>query len=152
MARFDLDRLVGGLRRVAGEHVAALARRDYGGDPVTDEEWSRVFAAFGPRVPSGDELARRIRNPELGERGMRLLRHFDALDQLDRITCPTLVCVGRHDPVTPVEAAHEIADGLRSPDRRLHVLDDAGHFPWLDRPDGYWALLTSWLAGKGARP
>jgi pimeloyl-ACP methyl ester carboxylesterase len=146
MARFDLDRLVDGFRQVAGENVAGLARRDYGGDPVTDEEWARVFATFGPRVPSADELARRIRNPEVGELGMRLLRTFDIVDQLDRITCPALVCVGRLDPVTPVAAAHEIADGLRSPVRRLQVIDDAGHFPWLDRPDHYWSLITDFIA------
>ena len=155
MARFDLDRLVAGFARVAGADgadIAALARRDYGGDPVTDQEWSRVFAAFGPRVPDGDELARRIRNPELGEYGMRLLRRFDAVDQLARIRCPTLVCVGREDPVTPVEAAREIADHLDPHTTRLAILDDTGHFPWLDHPDRYWALLTSWLAGKGVRP
>ena len=151
MARFDLDRLVAGFARAAGADVAGLARRDYGGDPITDDEWSRVFAAFGPRVPGADELARRIRNPELGEHGMRLLRCFDAVDQLARIRCPVLVCVGRDDPVTPVEAADEIVDHL-DPDRtRLAVLDGSGHFPWLDDPDGYRALLTGWLSDSGGR-
>jgi len=150
MARFDLDRLVAGFARVAGPDVAALARRDYGGDPITDEEWSRVFAAFGPRVPDADELARRIRNPELGEDGMELLRRFDAVDQLARIRCPSLVCVGRQDAVTPVDAAREIADHLDPGTTRLAVLDDAGHFPWLDDPDGYWRLLSGWLAENGA--
>jgi hypothetical protein len=104
-----------------------------------------VFAAFGPRIPDGDELARRIRNPELGEHGMRLLRRFDAVDQLARIRCPTLVCVGRQDPVTPVEAAREIAEHLDPAAARLAVLDDTGHFPWLDRPDRYWDLLRQGL-------
>jgi len=48
-ARFDLTRLVEGFRRVAGDEIAELARRDYGGDPVNDEEWTRIFAAFGPK-------------------------------------------------------------------------------------------------------
>jgi proline iminopeptidase len=151
MARFDLDRISAGFARVAGADVAALARRDYGGDPVTDEEWSRVFAAFGPRVPDADELARRVRNPELGEHGMALLRRFDAVDQLARIRCPVLVCVGREDAVTPVEAAREIADHLDPATTRLALLDDTGHFPWLDHPDRYWPLLTGWLAENGAR-
>jgi hypothetical protein len=43
---------------------------------------------------STQELARRIRNPELGALGMRLLRRFDVVDQLAHVTCPTLVCVG----------------------------------------------------------
>ena len=51
MARFDLDRLAAGFRAVAGDEVAELARRDFGGDAVTDEEWERVFAAYGPHIP-----------------------------------------------------------------------------------------------------
>jgi pimeloyl-ACP methyl ester carboxylesterase len=106
-ARFDLARLVEGVRRFAGDEVADLARRDYGGDPVTDNEWARVFAAFGPRVPDQQQLGRRIRNPEVGTHGMELLRNFDVINQLARIDCPTLVCVGELDSVTPVDASPE---------------------------------------------
>lgn len=154
MARFDLPRLVDGFRGVAGEAVAGLAGRDYGGDPVSDAEWATVFAAFGPRVPSTQELARRIRNPELGESGMRLLRRLDVVDHLARIACPTLVCVGDLDPVTPVAAAREILDALPAGTGRLQVIENAGHFPWLDRPDRYWSAITTFVAtatrGRGA--
>jgi pimeloyl-ACP methyl ester carboxylesterase len=149
MARFDLDRLAEGFRRRAGDEVAGLARREYAGDSVTDEEWARVFAAFGPTVPSPDELARRVRNPDVGELGMELLRGFDVVDQLPRITCPTLVCVGELDAVTPVEAAREIVDGLQPGVGRLKEIEGAGHFPWLDATDRYWPVLRSFLAAVG---
>jgi pimeloyl-ACP methyl ester carboxylesterase len=96
-ARFDLGRLVEGFRSVAGDEVAELARRDFRGDPVTEEEADKVFAAFGPRVPSVEELARRVGNPDVNEPGMELVRRFDVVDQLARNTCPTLVCAGRLD-------------------------------------------------------
>src|SRR5688500_6099778 len=105
MARFDLTRLVEGFRRAAGDEVAELARRSYGGDPVSDAEWTRVFAAFGPRVPDAEPLSRRISNAEVGAHGLELLHTFDVVDQLGRIDCPTLVCVGERDAVTPPEAA-----------------------------------------------
>jgi proline iminopeptidase len=145
MARFDLARLVEGFRSMAGDAVAELAGRDYGGDPVTDEEWAVIFAAFGPVVPSADELARRIRNPDLGGRGMELFRRLDVVDQLARISCPTLVCVGELDPVTPVAASREIMAALPSEMGRLEVLDGAGHFPWLDRPERYGSLVTGFV-------
>ena len=65
-ARFDLGRLVKNVRSVAGDDVARLAERDYGGDPVSDAEWALVFAAFGPVVPDADQLGRRIGNPDVG--------------------------------------------------------------------------------------
>ena len=37
--------------------------------------------------------------------GLKVMRGFDVLDQLARIECPTLVCVGELDPITPVAAA-----------------------------------------------
>jgi len=145
MARFDLERLVEGFRTAAGDEVAELARRDYGGQAVSDAEWARVFAAFGPRVPDADELARRVRNPEVGAVGMEQLRRLDVVDQLVRITSPTLVCVGQLDPVTPPAAAQEIVDALGPGVRRLQVLEGAGHFPWLDHPDRYWPLIATYL-------
>ena len=145
-ARFELDRLVEGVRRVAGDDVAELARRDYGGDPVSDEEWPRVFAAFGPRVPDEHQLARRIRNPVVGAHGMELLRRFDVVEQLARIDCPTLVCVGEVDAVTPVDASQEIVDGLRDGIGRLEVIAGAGHFPWLDDPTAYWPVIEEFVA------
>jgi pimeloyl-ACP methyl ester carboxylesterase len=145
-ARFDLQRIIGGFRRVAGDEVAELARRSYGGDEVTDAEWARVFAAFGPHVPDASELARRQGNLELSPHGMDLLRGVDLLDQLARIESPTLVCVGALDPVTPVEAAEEIAAALPAGIARLEVVAGAGHFPWKDAPDGYWSLLADFLS------
>jgi pimeloyl-ACP methyl ester carboxylesterase len=144
-ARFDLTRLVEGFRRFGGDEVGELARRDFGGDPVTDEQWARVFAVFGPRVPNAPQLARRIRNPELGAHGIELLRSFDVVDQLARIECPTLVRVGEFDPVTPVDASHEIVDALPRGVGRLEVIEAAGHFPWKDVPDRYWPVIESFV-------
>ena len=145
MARFDLARLVEGFRRFGGDAVAELARRDYGGDPLTDDEWARVFAAFGPRVPDQQQLQRRIRNPELGAHGMALLCQFDVIEELARIDCPTLACVGELDPVTPVAASREIVDALPRGIGRLEVIAGAGHFPWKDVPDRYWGVMEDWL-------
>ena len=151
LARFDLGRLVEGFRQVAGDRVADLARRDYAGDPVTDAEWASVFGAFGPHLPDERALARRIRNPAVGEPGMARMRAFDAVADLHRVECPTLVSVGERDPVTPVAAAREIHDALPAHLRRLDVIDGAGHFPWLDTPDRYWAVLRDFVEDV-ARP
>jgi pimeloyl-ACP methyl ester carboxylesterase len=152
MARFDLGRLVDGVRAAAGDEVAELARRDYDGDPVSESDWRRVFAAFGPTIPSDEQLARRIRNPDVGAAGMELLRSVDIVDQLRRIACPTLVCVGALDPVTPPSAAREIVDAMPHGTAHLAVLDGAGHFPWLDAADVYWAMLEEFVATIGATP
>ena len=151
MARFELDRLVEAFRAAGGDEVADLARRAYSGDPVSTVEWSRVFAAFGPCVPDDDTLARRIPNVDVAKPGMELLRRLDVVDQLGSIACPTLVCTGALDPVTPPAAAREILDGLPPGVGELHILDGAGHFPWLDQPDTYLKLVAGWVNATDRR-
>jgi pimeloyl-ACP methyl ester carboxylesterase len=107
MARFDLNRLVEEFRRVGGDGVAAVAERVYGGDSrtVTPEEWAPCWRLFGPWVVGEQERERTVVNQELNEPGLELMRGFDVVDQLGRIDCPTLVCVGELGPATPVAAA-----------------------------------------------
>jgi proline iminopeptidase len=144
-ARFDIPRLVEGFRRVAGDMVAEIAGRDFGGEPVTDEESSEVDAAFGPGVPDADQRARAARNLDLGPVGMELVRRTDIVDELHRVTCPTLVAVGELDPVTPVGAAQEIVDALPDGLAQLDVIPGAGHWAWKDAPDLFWPMITRFV-------
>jgi pimeloyl-ACP methyl ester carboxylesterase len=53
---------------------------------------------------------------------------------LARIDCPALVVWGDRDPYLPPEFADRYAAALGGEAETLHV-PDAGHWPWLDRPD-----------------
>jgi proline iminopeptidase len=144
-ARWDPPRMVEGFRRVAGDEVAQIAGRSYGGDEVTEEEWARVFAAFGPHVPDEEREARTPKNLELNSHGMELIRRLDIVDQLSRVDSPTLVSVGELDPVTPVTAADEIVGALPEGVAQLEVIAGAGHFAWLDAPDRFWPIIIEFV-------
>ena len=62
--------------------------------------------------------------------------------------CPTLVCVGELDPITPISAAGEIVEAMPEADVRLEIVEGAGHFLWKDVPDRYWPLLTEFVAAR----
>lgn len=53
---------------------------------------------------------------------------------LSDLRCLSLVAWGTQDPYIPAEFARKYADALGGP-VKLVELDDAGHWPWLDRPD-----------------
>jgi len=135
VARWDPERLVEGFRAVADDRIADIARRDFGGEPVSDAEAEQVAGAFGPNVLEPEERARQIDNPDLGPHGMELVRQFDVVAQLTRVTCPTLIIAGDRDPVTPVDAANEIMAALPVGIGRRVVIHGAGHFAWLDAPE-----------------
>jgi pimeloyl-ACP methyl ester carboxylesterase len=54
-------------------------------------------------------------------------------EHLGRITCPALVLWGADDPYIPASFAQAYADAL--PDAEAKVLENAGHWPWLQRPE-----------------
>lgn len=151
MGRYDVTRIVEGFRRFGGDEVAAIAERVYGGGPppVTDEEWERCRVVFGPNVLTDEERGRLLSNPDLGEAAMESLRSFDVLHLLHAVACPTLVCVGELDPVTPVAAACEIANALPAGLARLEVIENAGHWTWKDAPERYWPLLLAFVREVG---
>jgi proline iminopeptidase len=148
-ARWDTPRMVDAFRRLAGAEVAELAGRSYAGEEVSDEEWARVSAAFGPRRPDEDRHARVSKNLPLNSHGMELIRGLDITDQLGRLESSTLVCVGELDPVTPIGAAEEIVAALPE-GAELEVVRDTGHFPWLDAPDRFWPLIIGFIQKSGA--
>ena len=149
LARFDFARTVDTFRRIGGDDIADIVSRVYGGQrqSVSTQQWARCWKLFGPWVVGDDERARTIVNAELNAPGLALMRTFDVVDQLARIDCPTLVCVGELDPITPVSAARELFEALPAAHARLEVIEGAGHFTWMDAPDRYWPLLLEFVAG-----
>ena len=57
---------------------------------------------------------------------------------------PVLLVWGDEDPVIPVDHGHAAHAAL--PGSRLEVFPGAGHFPMLDDPHRFAALLTDWVA------
>lgn len=146
MARFDLDRVVDGFRDKHGEEIAAIVRRSYLGDPnVTPDQWAQCWNLFGPWVPGDTEKARIPRNEALNLVGGELMLRFDLTSELAGVRAPTLVSVGELDPITPVWAAEAILSGLRDGIGRLDVIEDAGHFPWRDRPHAFWSSVRRFV-------
>lgn len=68
--------------------------------------------------------------------------------QISAISCPTLVVVGGEDVNAPVAAGERIAALIAH--ARLVVLPGVGHFPPVERPDVFNALLRRFLTDLNA--
>lgn len=73
--------------------------------------------------------------------------NYDIKDRLPSITAPTLVTVGRHDWITPVEASEQIAALI--PNSRLVVFESSGHSPQLEEPELFQRTVRAFLAEAG---
>jgi len=77
-------------------------------------------------------------------RGFEVLAGWSSVDRLATITCPTLLIAGRHDVFTSFPQSYRIA--RRMPDAEVVVLEESGHFPWLEQPAEFFGVVTDWLA------
>jgi 3-oxoadipate enol-lactonase len=70
---------------------------------------------------------------------------MDHREIIRKITAPTLIIAGRHDPATTVEAAEFIRD--RIPGAQLAVLE-AAHIANVEQPQAYTDTLLTFLTAK----
>jgi pimeloyl-ACP methyl ester carboxylesterase len=75
------------------------------------------------------------------QRGMAVRRDYS--DDLSDIEVPTLVIVGRDDPIRPVPDAEFMHD--RIPSSRLQIIEDAAHLTNMEQPDVFNRALTDFL-------
>ena len=77
------------------------------------------------------------------------LPNYDVTGRLGEITCPTLITVGRHDWITPVEASQELADNIA--ESQLVIFEKSGHSPQIEERDAWLSAVRSFLAGSFSR-
>jgi pimeloyl-ACP methyl ester carboxylesterase len=92
------------------------------------------------RVEPGDQR----RPPPPRARWQASVRRVDLRPRLGEISAPALVCVGRHDPQTPWADNAAIAAAL--PAGRLEVLERSGHYPFVEEPDRFAAVVAGFLS------
>jgi len=68
---------------------------------------------------------------------------YDIRDKLLEIEVPTLIMAGKHDWITPLPFARELAEGI--PRARLVVFEDAGHAINSDMPDKFKEVIREFL-------
>ena len=75
-----------------------------------------------------------------------LVNRPDAAAYLPDISCPVLLMVGRQDAWSPLSQHEEMLNLL--PDARLVVIEDAGHFAPIERPEATAAALVPFLTER----
>lgn len=74
------------------------------------------------------------------------LQSYDLHSRLAKVRCPTLIITGDADMV-PEDATTSLQNAIR--DSELEVLERCGHFPYIERPDVFFPILTRFLKKAG---
>lgn len=115
----------GGLQGVSGRDVSR--RETYG-------VWNFATAAHASKCDA-----------EMDRTAERVFYEYDHADvPQGTVTAETLIVAGGADALTPVAAAEAIQRDI--PNATLTVLDGVGHYPWVERPAAFAALVEEFLA------
>jgi proline iminopeptidase len=151
-ARYAPEVSVEAFRRLGGEVVADIVRRDF---EEGTEETSNLFVEHAlpimSRHPDALALSRDMVARTVLHQAVEL--HFNATEgkamdlrpELAAVRCPTLVVSGEHDPITPPVCGEEIAAALPAHLSEYVCLAGAGHMLSLDAPAELSATLRAFI-------
>lgn len=135
-----------------GDSLAAL-KKEWAGDYETDEDMAALWAEemkfyfreFGPRAAA---YHARTKHLPVRVRPLRAFNDREAMEldlrpRLSDIRVPTLILVGRHDFITNVAMAEEMARTI--PDARLVVLEGSGHFGHVEEPERFREVVRGFV-------
>ena len=103
--------------------------------PVLDDVIDEVIEARN--LPETKRAVLKAVRATIGVGGVR--SGLLVLDRLATLRRPPLIVWGREDRIVPVRHAEQAARVL--PDARVHVIERCGHWPQLERPDEFNAVM-----------
>jgi proline iminopeptidase len=145
-------------RRQATPEQWAAYRALWDGSLPDDQSFRRAFETIGPLYFHDRALAAAANAARADTRYRLAVRKFvieheyrtyDCRAELARISCPTLVMVGRHDWICPVDQAEEIHKLI--PHSELAIFEASGHSPQTEEREAFVARLNGFLGNRGPR-
>lgn len=125
--------------------------------PASNAELERLFHTVLPLYfyRFDPKLARRlfadiIWSSSAAARNEQLLPRYNVASRLKEIEVPTLIVVGRDDFVCPPSQADLLHQRIAGSE--LIVLEQSGHFPYVEEPDAFFRSVRSWLKRVSRRP
>jgi proline iminopeptidase len=93
-----------------------------------------------------EEQGKRVRHAPLVAAHMwrNVLPTYDVRGRLWTITFPTLVIVGRHDWITPVSQAKDMARLIRG--SRLEIFEESGHTTYMEENEKFLKVVGDFLS------
>ncbi len=115
------------------DYLADAFPRYVAPERINDHELWGTFAAMGKSL-----------GPAVAVRQIRALLEYPGFGGcLGRIACPTVMICGREDRRTPVASHEELVKQI--PGAKLRVIEWAGHFTPLEKPEAVTETLRDWL-------
>jgi pimeloyl-ACP methyl ester carboxylesterase len=119
-------------------------------DPrVVNDELIRVFLEMA-REPGAADASRRVLKSGVDWRGVKPMVLDQVREAARAIRAPTLIIWGNQDRVLPVEHARTAQQQM--PHARLHLFDQCGHVPMIEKADEFNQLVSEFISEHVLQP
>jgi proline iminopeptidase len=132
------------------EEQKAIASRLWDGNFETEEHLREYFQVMGPMYSlthnssSSGAMDKTILSVDaINVAFGGFLRDYNVLDELHKITAPTLVIGARHDWICAPEFSEEIAKAIPKAD--LRIFENSGHLIRVDEPEALLDVIAGFL-------
>lgn len=148
-----------GVPGMSNDEMKPLLDRMTLGQVYNDDDYRYIYLKLLPlyvagEIDAADAAAKAAAMPIRSETHNRVMQQcsltYDIVDQIGIIRVPTLITVGRHDWICPVEGSEEMHRLI--PTSQLVIFEQSGHGCQNEEHDKYLALMRQFLADpKGGR-
>jgi proline iminopeptidase len=136
-----------------GERWYSEAARAFEMNPRTDQEMTQMLEATLPFYWSDPKKAESFQD-DFAASSVSVVAfagatasertQFDVRSELKKVTAPALIVVGEDDFMCSPESATILH--LALPNSKLLLIEDAGHFPWMEQPEVFNTRVPEFLA------
>ena len=126
-------------------------------EQILAEGMAGIVNAMLPKLLSPEtvskrpDIVKRLRemmmhtNPEGAAAALRgMAEREDQTERLSQVNVPTLIVVGKEDPITPVADSEKMHDGI--PGSQLVVIENASHVSNIEQPEQFNRALQEFLS------
>lgn len=128
-ASFDVDKVSKAFAKLGGEEIGKLARRHFTASTpeISKEFQERCVPYYANNAYTKTEISRCIQHMQVFEHYCQSeMKSFNYLNDVHKITVPTLFMVGEKSPGHPAESAKAMAEKIKSELVTYHEFKSAG--------------------------
>ena len=154
-AKLDhLDLVMENARKRGSAESLRAVEEDLARPQEDDADWERTWRALLPMYfhdPRPEYLAQAVEGAQFSHRAfntahLRIVPTYNTVDVLPHVTQRTLVMAGDDDWILPLDPC-SLTLAAQIPNADLAVIPAAGHFPFVEQPEAFLAVLRGWLRG-----
>ena len=148
-AKFDVEVMVDKMSELGGAEIGEICRKNFTKPTpeIVQQYKKHCIPFYAKNAYTAEQINRCIQRPEIFEHYCKYgMKTFNYLDQLCKVSCPTLLMVGAESPLHPPSSAKAMAERIQPDLLTYHEFKGAGAPVYNDAPEEAKQVVLGFLS------